>query len=596
MGFDVAFFQLLFRMLAGQTGQISKVDYFPQKPHFTGRPVSQPFERARPETAGISSAYVESFLKEMASCEKGNPHHIMIMRHGKVIAECAYAPYQRGMWHITHSLCKAVTGMAAGIAVGEGLMRTGEQLIDIFPEYASQLDRLLRNSSALESVMRRNVTVRNLLDMTSEVDFSEAGAISGNNWINGFMRSSTKAAPGTKFDYNSMNSYMISAIIQKRSGMPMDEYLQSRLFEPLGIDEVFWERCPQGITKGGWGMFLRPEDAMKLGWLYLRGGRWKGSQIVPRYWVRKSTHSQVDNGRFGYGYYTWMDERPGSFAFNGLFGQNVICYPDLDMVIVLNAGNNELFADGEPTRVQRKYWGIGFHPADQPLPDNDAAYASLQKTISYFEQVPPLLRPARPYSWGPARIEKAPMKPEELTAAIQGSTFEMEKCQIGLFPLVCQVMHNNFTDGIREVGFDSIDGQLMVSFREGSQEHRIRVGFDGPQISEIMLHDEPYYTGVTGKISSDELGRIVLLLEIAFIEEACTRNIKFYFDGVNIEMRADELPGNDVIVDALNYTGDPSGLEKIPFVKSMINSGGRELVDTAVYATVHAVDFGHLKL
>ena len=146
--------------------------------------------------------------------------------------------------------------------------------------------------------------------------------------------------------------------------MKMVDYLRPRLFEPLGIRKVFWESCPAGITKGGWGLFLCPEDAAKLGVMYVNGGKFEGKQIVPAEWVAASTsvHATPPEkmGKYGYGYQVWMEERPGSFAFNGMLGQNVLGYPDTGVVIVTNAGSNELFQTCEMLDIVRKYFGAEF--------------------------------------------------------------------------------------------------------------------------------------------------------------------------------------------------------------------------------------------
>jgi len=111
--------------------------------------------------------------------------------------------------------------------------------------------------------------------------------------------------------------------------MPMDEYLKPRLFEPLGITDYLWEKCPRGITKGGWGLFMHTEDMAKLGQLYLNKGKWNGKQIIPESWAEASVMKKVDSieGTYGYGYQLWMEERPGSFEYNGMLGQNVLIYP-----------------------------------------------------------------------------------------------------------------------------------------------------------------------------------------------------------------------------------------------------------------------------
>jgi hypothetical protein len=374
--FDFAFFQLLFRILGRQTGDISRVDYKPQKPHYENFPEEQPFPRATPESQGVSSAYTAEFLQKLKDDPQANPHHVILMRHGKIIAECGYAPYPRDMWHITHSMCKSVTGMAIGLLIEDGKLTLDEKLSDIFSEYVG-----------LIGIFRQSITVENLLDMTSRCEFGEAGAISGNDWRRGFMKAGCKGEPGGAFEYNSMNSYMLSAIVTKKTGMPMFEFLKERLFKPLGITEVFWESCPKGITKGGWGMFLRPEDAAKLGQLYLQKGKWNGVQVIPESWVETSTTKHIDNGEgnFGYGYQVWMSDRPGSFAYNGMLGQDVIVYPDTDMVIVINAGNKEMTQEGNLTDIIRGYFGAGYEPSEEALPEDTAGALELRSTVRRLE-------------------------------------------------------------------------------------------------------------------------------------------------------------------------------------------------------------------
>ena len=159
-------------------------------------------------------------------------------------------------------------------------------------------------------MFRPEVTVEHLLTMTSGVQFNEIGAISGNDWLNSFLNAPVSGKPGAAFQYNSMNTYVLSAIVTERTGMTLSEYLEPRLFQPLGITKYLWETCPKGITKGGWGLFLCPEDMAKLGQLYLQRGIWKGQQLVPEGWVEISTGKQVESveGTFGYGYQVWMEK------------------------------------------------------------------------------------------------------------------------------------------------------------------------------------------------------------------------------------------------------------------------------------------------
>jgi len=584
--FDFAFFQLLFRILGRQTGDISRVDYKPQKPHYENVPEEQPFPRATPESQGVSSAYTAEFLQKLRDDPQANPHHVILLRHGKIIAECGFAPYPRDMWHITHSMCKSVTGMAIGLLIEDGKLTLDEKLSDIFSEYVG-----------LIGIFRQSITVENLLDMTSRCEFGEAGAISGNDWRRGFMKAGCKGEPGGAFEYNSMNSYMLSAIVTKKTGMPMFEFLKERLFQPLGITEVFWESCPKGITKGGWGMFLRPEDAAKLGQLYLQKGKWNGVQVIPESWVETSTTKHIDNGEgnFGYGYQVWMSDRPGSFAYNGMLGQDVIVYPDTDMVIVINAGNKEMTQEGNLTEIIRGYFGAGYEPSEEALPENTAGELELRSTVRRLEgkevHLPCIVRGG----WGERRSAYRPEVGEaDLISMLKGRKYELDQKQVGLFPLVMQVFHNNFTDGISQIDFREEDRRLAVDFHEGEEVHTLKVGIGSAEISEITVHGEPYYVGTQGTIARDEKERLTLILKADFLEEAGTRKIKLYFEGDDLEVRWNESPGEDIIQDGLDFVNKSPGYRNLAFVKSLMENGVKDIINTSVTATVHPVIFGHL--
>ena len=223
--------------------------------------------------------------------------------------------------------------------------------------------------------------------MTSGVTFNESGIVSGNDWLGSFLNSPVNGKPGTEFQYNSLNTYVLSAIVTKRTGETLTEYLTPRLFKPLGITKYYWETCPKGITKGGWGLFICAEDMAKLGQLYLQKGNWKGQQLVSEYWVEISTAKSIRKHRmipmdtvirFGW------NSVPGSFEYNGMLGQNVMIYPDMDMVLVTNAGNKELFQDCIMLNIIRKYFPADYHPAEV-LPANPLSYELLKRLCGELE-------------------------------------------------------------------------------------------------------------------------------------------------------------------------------------------------------------------
>ena len=347
--------EMIWGFMSGTTGHMGKTDFAPQKEAFGDFASPETyFPRVTPESEGISSEKLTQMLRELAAARHTDMHHLLVLRNGQVICECNFAPYRSGIWHATYSMCKSITGMAVGFLISEGKLSLDENVYDIFE----------KRNGLLQKILRPNLTVEHLLTMKSGVQFNEMGVVSGNDWVDSFLNAPVKGTPGEAFEYNSMNTYLLSAIIQERTGMKMVDYLRPRLFEPLGIRKVFWESCPAGITKGGWGLFLCPEDAAKLGVMYVNGGKFEGKQIVPAEWVAASTsvHATPPEkmGKYGYGYQVWMEERPGSFAFNGMLGQNVLGYPDTGVVIVTNAGSNELFQTCEMLDIVRKYFGAEF--------------------------------------------------------------------------------------------------------------------------------------------------------------------------------------------------------------------------------------------
>ena len=559
---QIAVAELVLNMILGKTGG-TRVDYFPQKPDFPFDAVyEQAFVRATPESQGISSDLFAALLRELDASKDTEMHHFMALRHGKVICECNFAPYPKGMWHITHSMCKSITGMAIGMLIEEGKLKLDENIYDIFSDQIN----------ALSKIFRPVITVENLLTMTSGVTFNESGIVSGNDWLGSFLNASVNGKPGTEFQYNSLNTYVLSAIVTKRTGETLTEYLTPRLFGPLGITKYYWETCPKGITKGGWGLFLCAEDMAKLGQLYLQRGKWNGQQLVSEYWIEISTarHLKTQNDTYGYGYQLWMEQRPGSFEYNGMLGQNVIIYPDMDMVLVTNAGNKEMFQDCIMLNIIRKYFPVNYHPADV-LPENPLSYSLLKRLCGELENgennnrstslrrgwkrnvVSRRKHSDKKYSYRISAAVDRPSDHHSFMRAVSGRTYVMEQQNIGIAPLFVQVFHNNMTDGISEISFTYDAGNFYVSFTEGEVIHKLPVGFGRAADGCVDLHGEHYLVATLGEFARDENDIPVLKLEITFIEECVKRKVHIFFHEDNgIEIRWNETPGKKMILAGLS--------------------------------------------
>lgn len=559
---QIAVAELVLNMILGKTGG-TRVDYFPQKPDFPFDAVyEQAFVRATPESQGISSDLFAALLRELDASKDTEMHHFMALRHGKVICECNFAPYPKGMWHITHSMCKSITGMAIGMLIEEEKLKLDENIYDIFPDHIN----------AFSKIFRPVITVENLLTMTSGVTFNESGIVSGNDWLGSFLNASVNGKPGTEFQYNSLNTYVLSAIVTKRTGETLTEYLTPRLFGPLGITKYYWETCPKGITKGGWGLFLCAEDMAKLGQLYLQRGKWNGQQLVSEYWIEISTarHLKTQNDTYGYGYQLWMEQRPGSFEYNGMLGQNVIIYPDMDMVLVTNAGNKEMFQDCIMLNIIRKYFPVNYHPADV-LPENPLSYSLLKRLCGELENgennnrstslrggwkrnvVSRRKHSDKKYSYRISAAVDRPSDHHSFMRAVSGRTYVMEQQNIGIAPLFVQVFHNNMTDGISEISFTYDAGNFYVSFTEGEVIHKLPVGFGRAADGCVDLHGEHYLVATLGEFARDENDIPVLKLEITFIEECVKRKAHIFFhEDDKIEIRWNETPGKKMILSGLS--------------------------------------------
>lgn len=620
---QLAVIEMVTNMILGKTGGISKVDFVPQKircpepQSIVYENPGQTFPRNTPESQGIHSEHLRNLVEELAYSPDTDMHHFMVLRHGNVICETDFAPYRKGIWHITHSMCKSITGMAAGLLIDEGKLDLSENIYKIFHD----------KGSTWAKIFRPEVAVENLMTMTSGVTFNESGIVSGNDWLESYLNAPVSEKPGTKFQYNSLNSYVLSAIITERTGMPMDEYLKPRLFDPLGITDYLWEKCPRGITKGGWGLFMHTEDMAKLGQLYLNKGKWNGKQIIPESWAEASVTKKVDSieGTYGYGYQLWMEERPGSFEYNGMLGQNVLIYPDVDMVIVTNAGNEELFQDNVMLNVIRKYFPVDWMPKET-LPENPIAYAKLQelterlagkrlKNDQYYNSALIIRKGGWKKNSSKYRVRERQTEIEKaqnqqihlLTDLLDGTCYEMEQASVGLFPLVMQVMHNNMTDGISKINFykkrtKELQQTLILCFQEGEESIELEMGWNQYIENKLSIHGETYLVAVKGELSSDVDDNPVLKVEIVYLEEAMRR--KLYVTFVKdtsasklitpeyIEIKWYESPGKALIMEGMESI--TTEVTKHPIYSRIRENGGIDLLHRLMGQTIEPVIKGRI--
>lgn len=306
----------------------------------------------RAETPDSVAKAMEGFFQAAAD-DSMDIHSVMIVKDGSVIYSHWQSEGVDSVPHVLHSVSKTFTATAVGLAIADGKMALTDKVIDYFP------DKL----PAEVSENLKAMTVRDLLTMSCghDVEPSFRGA-PDQDWVTAFLAHPVVHEPGTFYLYNSLGTYMLSAIVQQVTGEKVVNYLTPRLFEPLHIDKPRWEESPQGINCGGWGLYLKTEDLAKMGQLLLQKGEWNGQQLIPAEWVAEMSKKQVESinpgtrieqaaergmtketsdWMQGYGYQMWRC-RPDCFRADGARGQYIIVVPDKNAVIAITSNVEDL--------------------------------------------------------------------------------------------------------------------------------------------------------------------------------------------------------------------------------------------------------------
>jgi CubicO group peptidase (beta-lactamase class C family) len=287
-----------------------------------------------PEDEGMDSAALARLIETIGTYKHDS---FMVVRHGKIVAEAYYAPYVASISHDLRSVTKSVVGTLTAIQLQKGSLDSVEQpVMDLFSEKQIQNvdDR------------KRAMTIQTLLDMTSGIEWVEK-AYTPDEPIMRMYQSPDRVAfvlnqpmadmPGAKFNYNGGNPYLLSALINKKSGQNAFDFAKKELFEPLGIKSAKWGPADtQGITDGEAGLFLSPHDMARFGYLYLRNGMWEGKQIIPSSWVDRSKEGKV-SATFGFHYANlwWSLLEKGAYMARGRHSQLILVIPKLDVVAVM---------------------------------------------------------------------------------------------------------------------------------------------------------------------------------------------------------------------------------------------------------------------
>ncbi len=455
----------------------------------------------KPQDIGISAKVVNEFLSD-AKKQGYEFHSLMVIRHGKVGVEWYNEPYNKDTPQAVYSVSKSFTSTAIGFAISEGLISLETKLVDIFPDYPPK-----KPDARFEKL-----TVRNLLRMSSGKQpsfLSDKGKV---DWIKDYINSPWVFEPGEKFLYINENIFMLSAIINRVTGMSMREYLEPRLFKPLGIDFPFWETDRNGIEAGGWGLYLKTEDIAKLTLCYQQKGIYNGIQVIPKEWTVEATKKQIDNeynrpdtdASFGYGYCFWknsIDE--DSFRADGMFSQFGIGIPQYDATIVLTSAVTD---ETGCLEYLFKYFPRAFEETDE---EN----APVENT-----SIEPLFESDR--------VELEENIRDRYIKFRKKLILNLAGFQVSVLPMAVTYMLTDKPGNIDMVKFDFEDKECSMEWTEGKETNKIVLGLDGRyRYSNITL----------GKIDFTVCGNAFwlddesLLVTIRPIQTVAKRSLIFEF-------------------------------------------------------------------
>lgn len=518
------------------------VNFKEKKPEFVYTKTEQPFMRVTPESQGIPSRCVNDFLLELKNDKTLRMQNVIILRNGKIICEATFGNSDMHIWKMTFSACKSIVSLAIGMLIDERKIILNNKLLDIFPEY----------NNAVLKLKLRDITVENLLNMTSCLTFNEFACMVTNDWEKAFLKSAIVGKSGTDFNYNSLNTYMLAAIVKKITGQTLTEFLTPRLFKPLGISNFYWEKGPSGVEKGGWGLYMLPEDFAKIGQLVMQNGVWNGKRIISEEWINTATSKQIVTpetcGDFNYGYQFWVGRNTNKFLLNGMMGQNVLGYRDNSVLIITNASNDEMFQQSNYFTIAEKYFAKKF---EEVLKPDYTEYEALKRTIEDLKYK------NKTKTGFLAHIFKLKNRPDILDFCenLDGKIFitdDKKSASVGFLPLMLQAIQNNYTKGFKSISFNVSNEKLYLNYAEEDITLTVPLGVDDYINSKIDYNGENYIISAKADLSSDEDKNKVIIISVDFLETFTSRKFKIYFKDNKIILKQIEFPGADFISEGIN--------------------------------------------
>lgn len=537
--------RFLYRYFIKGSSDACQIPYIPQKTRIMSENRESKLKRATPESRKISSRALIKMLEALENDRASNVHALAVFADDAVVCEASAFGYDLNTWSLTHSMCKTVTGIAIGMLVDEGLLSLDT------PVYTILDDDL---PSLLSSKMKQ-ITVRHLLTMSTGNTFNEIGSVTSENWVRSFFEAPIDFDPGKCFAYNSMNTYMLSAIVRKLSGESLSDFLRVRLFDVLGVSDFLWEKCPSGIEKGGWGLYITPETMLKLGTLFINGGEYEGRKIVSSSWIDEMKKRQIEVGdeskNYDYGYQMWVGKRGDCCLFNGMLGQNILVFPEKRIVVAVTSANSELFQRGKLLSIIYGTFADESAYTDKKS-DRRALRDLLKKENTFFECRRWIKEAHHTLLYRLLFSRHNEKRQLKKLSCIKDTTYYFEKNNLSYMPTFVSLVQNNLGAGLSSFYITSEENDIFVIFTEGEEHFRLQLGLKAPIKNVVSVRGEVYIISAWAQFTENEDGRELLKIELLFPELPAVRRMKLYFDENGVGVKMLELPNKEVLGDFLD--------------------------------------------
>ena len=503
-------------------------------------------DRDIPENHGYTKEYIDSYLNELDSDLSLRINRIMVIKDNKVIGERYNIPYVQNSWDCVFSFSKTVVALALGLLYDDGKVD-----LDL-PVY-----KILKNEKSISVAKNKKITLRHLLTMSTGITFNEMETASSLNWTKSYFNSSSKFKFGSKFEYNSLNTYIISVVVEKLAKKKFGHFIRERLFDPMGIASTHFDTSPEGFFKGGWGLYIVPEDMAKLGILVKDYGVYNGQQLISKEWIKMMTSKQYPARNFqhaiDYGFQIWVDEKNNMCVFNGMYDQNAMIYRSSGVVVITCCSNNEAFHGGHLFPITAKYF------AKEKMGDFELCKNHGNRIIKNNDNL---------------------MYYYDAICNKEYKTVTKISNSCGILPLLLQNEMGTYAKGIKSVYFKKNDGAYSLVINENHHNYEIKFDFENGVRQTLSLYGNQFDVVCDAKFILSGKGEPFLYIKLSFLEFSSIRyfSVKFAKDMDVLSLEESENPGFDFVMSIIDVQDEST--------KTFINRAVKTINPALVSGTI----------